>query len=289
MLKAKLGFLFSMILSGSIGLFVKFIPFTSGQIAFVRSVSGFVFLLLCLLISGKGISFKDIKKNLPYLVVSGAALGFNWMLLFEAYNYTSIATATICYYFAPVIVIFVSPFLLKEKLSLVKILCVLAALLGIIFVSGTGETGSVIGVLFGLLAALFYASIMVANKKLYDISGMESGFVQLVISAVVMGIYLVFTDSLSFAPLDAKETLLLVTVAVVHTGILYLLYFTCIRKLTAQTAAVFSYIDPVLAIVFSALFLKEGMTPLQILGGVLVIGAAFANEIYAVKYCKSDN
>ena len=114
MVKAKLGFLFSMILSGSIGLFVKFIPFASGQIAMIRGISGGIFLLLCLLVFNRGINFKAINNNLPYLILSGSALGFNWMLLFEAYNYTSVATATICYYFAPVIVIFVSPFILKE-------------------------------------------------------------------------------------------------------------------------------------------------------------------------------
>lgn len=283
MLKAKLGFLFSMILAGSIGLFVKAIPFTSGQIALVRGLSGGIFLLFCLLISGKGISFKAIKKNLPFLLLSGSAIGFNWMLLFEAYNYTSVATATICYYFAPVIIIFVSPFLLKERLSLVKILCVLAAMLGIVFVSGTGEKGSITGVLLGLSAAVFYATVVISNKKLCDISGMESGFVQLIISAVIMSIYLLFTDSFTFALLNTKEILLLITVGLVHTGILYLLYFTCIQKLSAQTAAVFSYIDPVLAIVFSAVFLNEGMTLLQAAGGVLVIGAAFVNEMYSVK------
>ncbi len=283
MVKAKLGFLFSMILSGSIGLFVKFIPFASGQIAMIRGISGGIFLLLCLLVFNRGINFKAIKNNLPYLILSGSALGFNWMLLFEAYNYTSVATATICYYFAPVIVIFVSPFILKERLSLVKILCVLAAMLGIVFVSGIGTEGSIIGVLLGLSAAVFYATVMISNKKLKGISGMESGFVQLIVSAVMMGIYLFFTDSLTFVPLNTREVLLLVTVGLVHTGILYLLYFTCIQSLSAQTAAVFSYIDPVLAIVFSAVFLNEGMTILQIIGGVLVIGAAFVNEMYSVK------
>ncbi len=283
MLKAKLGFLLSMILSGSIGLFVKFIPMTSGQIALVRGLSGGIFLLVCLFVFGKGISLGAIKKNLPFLLISGSAIGFNWMLLFEAYNYTSIATATICYYFAPVIIIFVSPFFLKERLNAVKIICVLAAMTGIVFVSGIANGGSIIGVLLGLSAAVFYATVVISNKKLKGISGMESGFVQLIVSAAVMSIYLLFTDSFTFAPLDTKETLLLVTVGLVHTGILYLLYFTCIQKLTAETAAVFSYIDPVLAIVFSAIFLKEGMSILQIIGGILVIGAAFVNEIYALR------
>jgi len=283
MTKSKLGFLFSMVLSGSIGIFVKFIPYTSGQIAMVRGITGGIFLILCLFIFNKGINFKAIKENLLYLFISGAALGFNWMLLFEAYNYTSVATATICYYFAPVIVIFLSPIILKERLNFIKILCVLAAMLGIVFVSGTGNGGSVKGILLGLSAAVFYAAVMLSNKKLKGISGMESGFVQLIVSAAVMSVYLFFTDSMHFDSLDAKELLLLLIVGLLHTGVLYLLYFTCIQKISAQTAAVFSYVDPVLAIIFSAVFLKEGMNSLQIAGGILVIGAAFVNEIYSVK------
>ena len=281
--KSKLGFIISMLLSGSIGIFVREIPFSSAQVAWVRGFIGGIFILACNLIFTKKISFDKILKNLHILIPAGIALGFNWMLLFEAYKYTTIATATICYYFAPVLIMFVSPILLKERLNIVKVICILVSMLGIIMVSGIGKGGSFTGVIYGLSAAVVYASIVILNKKLKDISGMESGFVQLFVSAVVMGIYIFFTDSFSFPALSTKELIVLLVVGIVHTGILYLLYFSCVQALPSQVSAVFSYIDPVSAIIFSAIFLRENMKSLQLVGGLLVLGATFANEMYASK------
>ena len=88
-----------------------------------RGYIGAAFLLVIMLLTGKKPDLKAIKNNLLPLVLSGAAIGVNWILLFEAYNYTSVAVATLCYYMQPVMLIILTPFLLKEKLSKAKIIC----------------------------------------------------------------------------------------------------------------------------------------------------------------------
>lgn len=290
MSKAKIGFIFSMLIAGSIGLFVRNIPLSSAQIALVRGVAGCIFIFAFAFLSRQGISFARIRKNLPVLLLSGIALGFNWMLLFQAYRYTTIATATICYYFAPVLTLFLSPLILKERLDRVKVCCIFAAMAGMVCVAGVGGVGSgnFIGILYGLGAAVVYASIVLLNKRLRDISGVESAFVQLLVSAVTMFPYVLLTDGIHFAKISKTALLLLAVVGVIHTGVMYLLYFSCLQKLTSQTVAVFSYIDPVSAIVFAAVFLNEGMSLLQIVGGVLVLGAALMNEIYSTWNGKKD-
>ena len=220
------------------------------------------------------------------LCLSGAAIGVNWILLFEAYNYTSVATATLCYYRAPMFVILASPLVVGERLTARKLICVLAALLGMVFVSGVLETGGgssdLKGVLLGLGAAVLYASVVLMNKQLGDVPAYDrSTIVQLGSSAAVLLPYVLLTEDVGALSFTPATLALLMVVGIVHTGMAYALYFGSLMELKAQTAAILSYIDPVVAVLLSALLLKEHMSLLSGLGAVLVLGAAIVSELPA--------
>jgi RarD protein len=279
-MKAKIYLVLAMLTFGSIGLFVREIPLPSAQIAMTRGVIGSLFLLITSLFMKKKLSIASIKKNLFLLSASGAAIGFNWILLFEAYKYTTISNATLSYYFAPVFVVFLSPLVLKERLTKVKIVCILGAMAGMFLIAGSGNLGSfeakeLIGIGFGLSAAVLYASVVLMNKFMKDLTGLETTLVQLSTAALVLIPYVLLQGNLQFKELVGKEWFLLIFVGLIHTGIAYLVYFTVFQKLSSQTVAIFSYIDPISAIVMSAIFLGETMNGLQVLGGVLILGAAF--------------
>lgn len=133
---SKLGLISSMTIFGTIGLFVKHTPLPSSLIAMIRGFIGMLFLLAVVFIKRDKISWQIIKKHAVLLFTSGAFIGVNWILLFESYRYTTVATATLCYYMAPIFIILASPIFLKERLTLKKLLCVTVALVGMIFVSG---------------------------------------------------------------------------------------------------------------------------------------------------------
>ncbi len=279
--KALVSLLGSMVIFGTIGIFRRFIPFPSSLIAFSRGLIGFLFLLGFLWITKKPFSPKKIGKSFWLLCASGALMGFNWILLFEAYNFTSVATATLCYYMAPVFVIIASPFLFGERLGTRKLLCVFGAGLGMFLVSGiTGFGGvpGIKGILLGLGAAVLYASVVVMNKKTADVPSFEKTVVQLGSSAAVILPYTFFTEDFSSVEFTTEAVLLLLLVGIVHTGIAYALYFGSIGKLPAQTAAIFSYVDPVSAIILSAIFLDEKLSIYGVLGAVLILGCAFLSE-----------
>ncbi len=282
--KPKLQLTASMLIFGSIGIFVKYIPMPSSAIAFARGLIGMIFLLLVVLISGKKLSFESIRKNLLLLILSGAALGFNWILLFEAYNYTTVATATLTYYLAPFFVMMVSPFLLKEKLSLKQFLCIIGAFLGMVFVSGVINNGvpeaeELKGILLGAGAAVLYATVVILNKKIKEISAYEKTIMQLGTSAVVVFPYILLTEDVSAIKFEPLTVIMLLIAGIVHTGIAYALYFSSLKDLKAQTAAIFSYIDPAVAILLSAFVLKEGMDIYGIVGAVLILGCALLSEV----------
>ena len=272
----------SMIIFGTIGIFRRLIPLSSGLVAMSRGLIGVLFLLLVMRLRGDGMDRAAVRRKLPLLCLSGAAIGVNWILLFEAYNYTSVATATLCYYLAPMFVILASPLVLREKLTLRKLACVSAALLGMVFVSGVLEASGVAGlkgVLLGLGAAVLYASVVLMNKQLGDVPAYDRTIVQLGSSAAVLLPYVLLVEEVSIEAFTPGVIALLLVVGIVHTGIAYALYFGSLMQLKAQTAAILSYIDPVVAVLLSALVLREHMSLLSGLGAVLVLGAAVISEL----------
>ncbi len=272
-----------MFIFGTIGIFINYIPLPSGFIAFLRGIVGAGVIGAYIFFSKKKTDKPAIKKNLALLLVSGGAIGFNWIFLFEAYRHTTVATATLCYYMAPVFVILVSPIFLREKLTVKKILCVVTALLGMCFISGVvgGTTPSkdqFLGIVFGLAAAGLYASVMIMNKKIIGVAAEDKTFVQLLAAGVVVLPYTLIAEKPAFDSITPLTVILLATVCVVHTGIAYLLYFGSFEGVSASTAAIMSYIDPLVAIILSAVILTQPMNALSILGAILILSGALISE-----------
>lgn len=279
-------FILSMVIFATIGIFVSPLSVPSSVIAFFRAFLGTLVLLGMILFTGRKIDRDRILVNARFLFPSGIALGFNWVLLFEGYRLTGVATATLCYYLAPAIVILVSPFLLKERSGALKIVCALIAFLGMIPVSGILSDERKInigGILVSVAAAFLYAMIVILNKKIKKLSGIETTVVQLGISAVVMAIYIFVKEPFSFiesVPADFGKLLLL---GIVHTGLAYLLYFTSIKKIRAADAALFSFIDPAGALILSYTVLGEPFTLWGFVGIVMIIGASVIAEVFQQK------
>ena len=271
----------SMAIFGTVGIFVRYIPMASAGIAFCRGVLGCVFLLLLMALTGKTPNLQDMKRNGWILAISGAALGINWILLFEAYRYTTVAIATICYYLAPAFVTLASP-LVGEKLTVKKLVCIGVALVGMVFVSGVfqgNQESSFLGVALGVGAAVFYASVILLNKKLSPIGAYDKTLCQLGAASLVVAPYILLSGGMDFGAMTTLGWIMLGIVGVVHTGIAYALYFGGIRDVNAQTAAILSYLDPVLSILLSALILRERLDVFSVAGAVLILGSALYSEL----------
>ena len=281
---ARSRLLLSVVIFGTIGIFRRYLPVPSGFLAMGRGLIGALFLTLYLRLRHIRTDWALLRANAARLLLSGAAIGFNWILLFEAYRYTSVASATLCYYMAPVFVLLASPFLLHESLTVRKLLCVAGALGGMVLVSGVLGVGDAAprdlrGILFGLGAAALYACVILLNKTLGPVGVFERTVAQLFTAGVVLLPYVLLTESvmdISFTPL---VLFLFFFVGVVHTGIAYALYFGSMRALRAQSVALVSYLDPVVAVLLSALLLHESMDLSSALGAVLILLSAAVSEL----------
>ncbi len=286
--KSKLSLILSMFIFGTIGIFRRYIPLPSSLLALARGAIGVAFLLIFMAFKKEKLNFKEIENKLLILCVSGVAIGFNWILLFEAYNYTTVATATLCYYMAPVFVIIASPFLFKEKLTIKKIICVIVALVGMVLVSGVIEAGfsgvsELKGVLLGIGAAALYSSVVMMNKKTAGVPIYSKTVIQLGSAAIVLLPYTLLTENIAELTFEPLTIIMLLIVGIVHTGLAYALYFGSMDNLKAQTIAIFSYIDPVIAIILSALVLNEKMSVFGVIGAVLVLGSTLISELPSKK------
>lgn len=274
----------SMTVFGTIGLFRRWLPLPSGAIAMARGLIGAAFLLLVLWVKKEKIDFSAVKGQLGKLLFSGALIGLNWVALFEAFRFTSVSVATVCYYMAPIIVMALSPWLLREKLSLRKVFCVLTALLGAALVSGilTGTaqgSNHLLGVALGLLAAVMYATVVLVNKRIVSVKAFDRTILQLAAAGGVLIPYVALTERVDPAVFSWKTALLMLIVCVLHTGIAYALYFASLEGVSGQTAALYSYVDPIVAVLASAIVLQERMSGWGIVGSVLVLGAAIISEL----------
>lgn len=273
--------LLAMGIFGSIGLVVRLIPLSSPCIALVRGIIGFLFVCLFDLLRKKKPDPSAIRSNLALLCASGVTLGLNWILLFEAYRFTTVAAATLCYYCAPTLVIFGAALLLGEKLRLRHILCAAVTAAGMVLVSGvlSGEqTVSGKGIALGLGAALLYAATVLLNKKMKGIEPGDRTLTQLCVSSLVLLPYVAVTGT-GKGEWSVIATVCLLTVGIVHTGAAYLLAFGAMEQLPARSYALLSYLDPVIAVLLSATVLREKIDVFGILGAVLIIGAAVWSEL----------
>ena len=271
----RLMLIVSMTIFGTLGIFVRNIPVSSGELALYRAILAALLIAIYLIITKQRISFTKIKKEVPLLLLSGIAMGVNWILLFEAYKYTTVSLATLSYYFAPVIVTVVCPVLFHEKLTGKQILCFIMSTIGLVMITGIGDIGSgsdFIGILFGLGAAVFYATVILLNKFIKNVEGIPRTFLQFLSAIVILIPYVMLSGGMSLGEMNAVGWINLLIVGLVHTGVTYCMYFSSLKELPGQNAAILSYIDPLVAVLISVTILGEKMTIWQIAGGVLILG-----------------
>ena len=274
-------FIMAMVIVGTIGIFRRNIALSSAALAFSRGILGSLSLGAFVKVRGQKIFHGMERKKLFLLILNGAIIGVNWIFLFEAYRFTTVAVATLCYYLQPTLLILVSPIFFKEKLTGKKLFYALIAFLGMVLVSGVlggGDTGSLKGVAFGLAAAVLYTMAVVINKITLGVDPYEKTIIQLASAGIVLIPYILMTEDISAVQLDTITIILVLIVGIIHTGLVYFFYFGSMEHMSAQAVAVFSYIDPVVAVIASWAFLGEPLTVPVIIGAVLIIGSAFLSE-----------
>jgi drug/metabolite transporter (DMT)-like permease len=278
---ARLQIITAMVAFGTIGVFVRYIPLASAEIALWRGVIAFLVLSVFMMASGRSSGLSKYKNKLGKLFFAGVAMGFNWILLFEAYRFTSVALSTLSYYFAPTIMVLGSLMVFREQLTGKQIVCFMVSTAGLVLIIGVSGGGSndLIGILFGLGAAVLYALVILTNKATGEIDGLTRTWIQFAAAIIVLLPYTYLVGGFHILELERTGFINLLILGIVHTGIIYYLYFSALAHLKGQQVAILSYIDPIVAVVLSVVLLHETITMGQLAGGLLILGATLVNEL----------
>lgn len=271
-------YLLAMLIFGTNGLLVARISLQASQVVLFRTLIGGALLTALVLLRG-GFDRAALRQEALPLLLGGAALGFNWVALFEAYRLLNVSLATLIYYAGPMLILLLSPVLFRERLTGMKITAICLVGVGLVLISGSIALSglSAAGLLTAVVSALFYAALIAFNKRIVRTGGLQTAAVELDVAFAVVLVYVLLTAGLPHP--KAAELPWLAVIGLVNTGLAYLLYFSGLQKLPGQSVALMSYADPVSALLFSALLLHEAMTPVQILGAVLIIGGAMVGEL----------
>ena len=273
---------------GTTAIFTKLAALPASFICMSRGGLGFVFLLILYAVIGVKIDFSAIRRNLVLLIITGASLAMHWILVYESYAYTRVATSSLCFYTAPIFVILLGPFVVGERMTIKKLACVLAALFGLSLVSGFWqESGSFVnelpGILLSLSGALLYAIEIFLCKKLKGISSYDVTIVNMLMVFIVSAINVAFRVDISAIQFSVSSVVYLFILGAMNTATAYVLYFKAFRGMQAHSVAMLSYISPVTTVFLSGLVLRESLDIYDLIGGVLILGACFVNEAGAAK------
>lgn len=275
---AYLMYIGALVIFGTNGILAAHMSLDGSQIVLVRTLIGGALLTAFVCVRG-GFDRASIKKERIPILFGGIALGLNWTMLFIAYQQLNVSLSTLIYYTGPILVLLFSPLVLKESLSSRTVVSALIVGAGLLCISGsivvTGMNPA--GLLFAVLSALFYATLIVANKRIVQTSGLQTAAIELDIAFIVVLLYVLLTSGLP--TIDAQELPYILIIGFINTGVAYVLYFFGMQKLSGQSVALLSYTEPVAALVLSALLLHEVMTPVQTVGSVLIIGGAIFGEM----------
>ena len=271
-------FLLALLLFGFNGIVASRILLESSQIVLLRTLLGSVSLLLFFFLSGHRFSFAGRSRDVILILLSGAAMGASWMFLYAGYRTIGVSTASLLYYCCPVIVMALSPLLFHETLTWVKVIGFAGVCTGIVLVNGLGG-GQVnaTGLFCGIMSAICYAAMLILNKKAQSMDGMENSLLQMLSAAVTVFLLLLCKGGLAMSVTGASWPWILV-LGIVNTGFGCWCYFSALGALSVQTVAVCGYLEPLSAVIFSALLLHERLTAPQLIGAALIIGGALFAE-----------
>ncbi|MDO5846368.1 MAG: DMT family transporter [Methanocorpusculum sp.] len=274
----------ALILFGLNGVVAYYIHLSSSQIVFLRTLIGSIVLLAIFFLLRKKFTCQNHKRDALFIAASGVAMGASWVFLYEAYQLVGVSISSLAYYCGPILIMAVSPFLFREKLTWVTTASFAVVLFGTFLVNGdAANTGTnVWGLFCGAMSAVLHALMVIFTKKAEHIDGLENTVIQVCFSFITAAVYLACTGGLVFA-VQAGDWIPILILGVFNTGICCYLYFSTIGRLPIQSVSILGYLEPLSAVVFSVLLLGEGMLPLQVLGAVLILGGAAAGELAGIR------
>ncbi|MED0932286.1 DMT family transporter [Bacillus mobilis] len=274
----------AMSIFGSVGFFSRLTGLVAIELVFVRLICAAIFLFTVWLIKGKFKTEIWNSKELLFIILCATANLLNWIFLFKSFEQTSVTIAISFYHLAPIFVLIIGRFIFREKLTWHSILAISLCFTGTLFIMGLGEIRSSSfewnGITYSVVAALFYAATMLLGKSITKTSVYATTFLQMTIGILLL---VPFVNFLAYTSINSTEWFYSILTGIVHTGVVYFLFFNSLRNLPAKVISFMIFVDPAVAILLDILLAEFRPDWLQCLGILLI----FSGLLFTIKQPKS--
>lgn len=279
-IKANIQVTAASVIYGFSGIFFMYVKdMAAGAVVFYQLLFGLLALAGYLAVTGKlsGIRLRGKRKTLMLLGAFNAGAMVSYYM---AVSLTNVSISVLLLYTAPFYVLLLAPVFLKEKHNKKNFVALILSLAGVVMVigpenivSGSGvEPAYLSGVLMGLFSGLFYACITITSRYLRnEYSGLEQLFFSTFVTLLLL---LPFVKHATVTALVENLPVLLF-LGVTITSVGSILYFTGLLRVKAQNASILSLLEPVSAIFFAYLLLKDPISTETLFGCVLILSSSF--------------
>ncbi|MHC1549989.1 DMT family transporter [Phyllobacterium sp. K27] len=271
----------AMVISGTIGWFVLMSGQPVFSVVFWRCAIGALTLLaVC---GALGLLRPNVisLKILGLAMVGGVAIVLNWVLLFAAYPRASIAIATTVYNVQPFMLVALGALIFKEKLTITKLAWLALAFAGMLLIvqakPGGIYSGSdyMTGIALALGAAFLYAIAAIVAKRLRGTPPHLIALIQVSVGIVMLAPLADFAA----LPQTTGQWASIVTIGIVHTGLMYILLYSAIQRLPTHITGSLSFIYPVAAILVDYFAFNHALQPSQLIGSAIILIAAAGTSL----------
>ena len=286
--KETIKFTLSLVLMGTIGVASRFIHLEPYEIPVLRTSIGTIFLLIIFAIKKEKWTIVNHKEDILPIFISGALLGLGWIFLHEGFAKLGVSLTIVLYYVGPAIVMILTPFLYKEEMTNEKIIGFTIVMIGVVFVNFNmfKEKTNLNNLIYGVLALLTYSGLLISNRYIKSVKGLENTILQLISAFIVVYIYKIFRNGFAIK-INVNDLPYILYLCIVDTGISSHLYYSTLNNLPMQTACILGYVDPLSSLVFSYILLHERLMPIQIVGAMFIMsGVLIAQLLHINKLLK---
>ena len=271
--RSTLQFVVATVILGSLGIFASQAQLDARTIVFYRCLFGAIAMGIYCLFLGH---FRALPKRDFFLAFgTGLLMVGNWVFFFEGILRIGVSVATIVYQVQPFILLVAGAFLFQERLGLTKVLLFLAALFGLILATGIKwnmiDTGSLLGVGFALLGAMLYAGVVLVGKGLKSVKPEIATFVQCAVGVLTLPI---IDPAILHTSIELRQWGWLSGLGVIHTAFVYALIYHALPNLKSSAIAILTFIYPASAIFFDFVVNGKLLSPVQVLGLVIIVLAS---------------
>jgi len=263
----------AVLLFGGTALFAKLINLNALDITVYRTAIAAVALLILLVLQKKAIRLHSLKDYAIALFL-GVTVGLHWVTYFSGMQLAGIAVGMIAFFTYPVITVFIEPFFHGNKPKLKDLISAAVVMVGIYLLTPDADIGNdvTLGIIIGIISAFFFAFRNIIHKRYFSQYGGPQTMLYQTVIACLMLCAFIEVPIMQVAHYDLS---LLIVAGVIFTATPHSLFAASLQCLSASTAGLISCLQPLYGTFLAFLLLHEQPSLLTLVGGTLVISAAF--------------